>query len=54
MGRNKAFLELGGRPLVRIVVDRLMEVCSEILIVTGEVGSYAGLVLPSWRIVSKM
>jgi len=43
MGRNKAFLELGGRPLVRIVVDRLMEVCSEILIVTGEVGSYVGL-----------
>lgn len=43
MGRNKAFLELGGRPLVRIVIDRLMEVCSEVLIVSGEVASYAGL-----------
>lgn len=46
MGRNKAFLELDGRPLIRIVIERLTEVCTEVLIVSGEVAPYAGLDVP--------
>jgi molybdopterin-guanine dinucleotide biosynthesis protein A len=43
MGRNKAFLELGGRPLIQIVIERVQEACGEVLIVTADVASYAGL-----------
>lgn len=43
MGRDKAFLELGGRPLIQIVVERMMMVCDEVIIVAGEVSSYEGL-----------
>ncbi len=43
MGRNKAFLELAGRPLVAHVLDRMAEVCEEVLIVANDVPRYAGL-----------
>ena len=43
MGRNKAFLQLGGRPLIEIVVERLHQVCAEVLIVAGDVSPYADL-----------
>lgn len=43
MGRNKAFLELAGRPLIAHVLDRLMEVCAEVLIVANDEPLYAGL-----------
>ncbi len=46
MGRDKAFLELNGRPLVQIVVERMVQVCAEVLIVTGDVQPYAGLGVP--------
>jgi molybdopterin-guanine dinucleotide biosynthesis protein A len=42
MGRDKAFLELDGRPLIQIVVERMVEVCSEVLIVADDGTSYAG------------
>lgn len=47
MGRNKAFLELGGRALIEIVVERLAAVCAEVLIVAGDVGPYLGLGVPA-------
>ncbi|NLE74424.1 MAG: molybdenum cofactor guanylyltransferase [Actinobacteria bacterium] len=43
MGRNKAFLELDGRPLIEIVLERVSAVCSEVMIVTTEPGPFAGL-----------
>jgi molybdopterin-guanine dinucleotide biosynthesis protein A len=41
MGRDKALLELDGRPLIQIVVERMMTVCTEVLIVSGDVAPYA-------------
>ncbi len=43
MGRNKAFLELDGRPLIEIVVERMASVCAEVLIVAGDAQPYADL-----------
>ncbi len=43
MGRDKAFLELDGRPLIEIVVERMASVCAEVLVVAGDVRPYAGL-----------
>jgi len=43
MGRNKAFLELDGKPLIAHVVERMHSVCSEVLVVSGDTSPYAGL-----------
>lgn len=46
MGRDKALLELDGRPLIQIVVERMMAVCTEVLIVSWDVAPYAGVGAP--------
>ena len=46
MGRNKAFLELDGRPLIVHVVERMARVCAEVLIVTADASPYADLGVP--------
>jgi molybdopterin-guanine dinucleotide biosynthesis protein A len=46
MGRDKAFLELGGRPLVEIVVERMSRVCAEVLVVASDGRPYTGLGVP--------
>ena len=46
MGRDKAFLELDGRPLIQIVVERMTRVCTEVMIVSGDAAPYAGLGVP--------
>ncbi len=43
MGRNKAFLELRGRPLIAHVLDRMVEVCEEVLIVANDIPRYTSL-----------
>jgi Molybdopterin-guanine dinucleotide biosynthesis protein A len=43
MGRDKAFLDLGGRPLIAHVLERMGEVCAETLIVANDIPRYAGL-----------
>jgi molybdopterin-guanine dinucleotide biosynthesis protein A len=43
MGRDKAFLDLGGRPLIAHVIERMAQVCAEVLVVAGDVQPYAGL-----------
>ena len=43
MGYNKAFLELDGRPLIEIVVERMASVCAEVVVVAGDARPYAGL-----------
>ncbi len=43
MGRNKAFLELDGRPLIDVVIARMAQVCAEVLVAVGDVQPYAGL-----------
>jgi molybdopterin-guanine dinucleotide biosynthesis protein A len=46
MGQDKAFLELGGRPLIGIVIERMVQVCTEVLVVAGDVRPYASLGVP--------
>ncbi len=46
MGHDKAFLELGGRPLIQIVIERMAQVCAEVLVVAGAPRLYAGLGVP--------
>ena len=46
MGRDKAFLELDGRPLIEIVVERMAGVCAEVLVVAGDAQLYASLGVP--------
>jgi len=46
MGRDKAFLELDGRPLIQIVIERMKTVCSEVLIISGDVAAYSGFGIP--------
>ena len=45
-GRNKAFLELGGRPLIEIVIGHLQSVCAEVLVVAGDTSPYTKLGIP--------
>jgi len=46
IGRDKAFLELGGRPLIKVVIERMAQVCAEVLVVAGDVRPYASLGVP--------
>ena len=43
MGRDKALLELGGRPLIEIVIERMARVCAEVLVVASDARPYAAL-----------
>lgn len=43
MGRDKAFLELDGRTLIGIIVERMAAVCDEVIIVAGDTSSYRDL-----------
>ena len=43
MGENKAFLELGGKPLIAHVIEQMGQVCAEVLVVAGDVQPYTGL-----------
>ncbi len=43
MGRDKAFLDLGGRPLIAHVLERMAEVCAETLIEANDRSRYADL-----------
>lgn len=42
MGRNKAFLEIGGKPLLERSLEVLNNVCSEVLISSKETDLYEG------------
>jgi molybdopterin-guanine dinucleotide biosynthesis protein A len=46
MGRNKALLELAGKPLVAVAVDKLKAVCHDVYILSSEseLGQYGTLV----------
>jgi molybdopterin-guanine dinucleotide biosynthesis protein A len=46
MGRDKAFLELDGKPLVQIIIERVAQACAEVLIVSADVTPYADLGVP--------
>lgn len=46
LGRDKALLQLGGRPLIAIVADRLATVCREVIVASGPTRRYADLGLP--------
>ena len=43
MGRDKALLELDGKPLIRWVIERVNRICPEVLVASGETERYAGL-----------
>lgn len=46
MGRNKAFLELHGRPLIEIVIGQMAQVCAEVLVVVADAQPYLHLGVP--------
>jgi len=46
MGRNKAFLELRGRPLIEIVIAQMAQVCAEVLVVVSDPQPYLRLGVP--------
>jgi molybdopterin-guanine dinucleotide biosynthesis protein A len=43
LGQNKAFLEINGESLIERIVDRVGQICEEIIIVTNEVDEYEHL-----------
>jgi molybdopterin-guanine dinucleotide biosynthesis protein A len=46
MGRDKALLKLDDQRLIAIVVERMAQVCGEVLIVSGDSELYAGFGAP--------
>ena len=46
MGANKAFAEVGGRPIIERVVERIRGLSDELVIVANSPGEYAYLGLP--------
>jgi molybdopterin-guanine dinucleotide biosynthesis protein A len=46
MGQDKAFLTLGGQLLIEVVIERLAQVCREVLVVAGDTQPYVGLGVP--------
>ncbi len=46
IGQDKALLELGGKPLIAIVAERLASVCQEVVIASGPTVRYADLGFP--------
>lgn len=43
MGKDKAWVEIGGRALIERVRDRLLQVCDEIILVAGDLQTYSKL-----------
>ncbi|MDR7423315.1 MAG: molybdenum cofactor guanylyltransferase [Armatimonadota bacterium] len=43
MGADKAFLDVGGRPIIRRVLDALAASCAYVLVVAKDPAAYAGL-----------
>lgn len=41
MGRDKAFLELAGRPLIAVIAERLRTVADEVIVVADDTARYA-------------
>jgi molybdopterin-guanine dinucleotide biosynthesis protein A len=46
MGQDKAFLALGGQLLIEVVIERMAQVCREVLVVAGDMQPYVGLGVP--------
>jgi molybdopterin-guanine dinucleotide biosynthesis protein A len=46
MGQDKAFLALGGQLLIEVVIERMAQVCREVLLVAGDIQPYVGLGVP--------
>src|SRR5712692_8592008 len=40
MGRDKAFIDFEGAPIVRHVLDRIKKLCAEVIIVTNNADAY--------------
>lgn len=41
MGRNKAFLELGGRPMIAVVAERLRAIVQEVIVAADDTALYS-------------
>lgn len=46
MGRDKAFLELDGKPLIAHVIERVTRVCTDAMIIANDAPAYARFGLP--------
>lgn len=49
MGRDKAFLEFDGAPLIARVLARVRQVCAEVIVVANDVDAYARFGVPVIR-----
>jgi molybdenum cofactor guanylyltransferase len=48
MGRNKAFVEVGGKPIIERIVERVSDLGSEVLLIANAPAEYAHLGLPTY------
>jgi molybdopterin-guanine dinucleotide biosynthesis protein A len=46
MGRDKALLELDGKRLIEVVIERMAQLCAQVLVVADNARPYAGLEVP--------
>ena len=49
MGRDKALLDFDGAPLIARVIERMKQVCPEVIVVANDVGTYARFGAPVIR-----
>jgi molybdenum cofactor guanylyltransferase len=48
MGRNKAFVEVGGKPIIERIIERVRELGSELMLITNTPADYMHLGIPSY------
>lgn len=46
MGRDKAFIEMNGKPIIARVIESMMRICSETIIVANDAARYSQFALP--------
>jgi molybdenum cofactor guanylyltransferase len=48
MGRNKAFVEVGGKPIIERTIERVRDLCTDLMLITNTPADYANLEIPSY------
>src|SRR5689334_14697956 len=46
MGRNKAFVEVGGKRIIERTTDRIRDLCTDLMLITNTPDEYAYLEIP--------
>src|SRR5678815_4185567 len=48
MGRNKAFVEVGGKPIIERIIERVRDLGSDMMLITNTPSDYAHLEIASY------